>query len=287
MEKQEGLDFEDHTDKSKEPKEAKKKSVHEESIKRKERQMDETEGMSEEELLALVKKCLAELSKAMKAKGLSVAALFKEEIYKKNVEGEEVELVSFDNFIKAPKKLGIPAFTPIEISSMEKVLSLVGPEKGLQVNDLVQILEDSESPKGDDMDEIGIEDLDKVSMVLLLALSDYLTNEKTSVDQVFENVVYKQPVEIDNEELEIEIMDSPEFFDAINKIGIETEESQHDNLKAFLCIDSSHTDKLSLDKLKAMVNEFRENKDLRNVAKEYYKQLLEDSQLQEEGNNDM
>ena len=277
VEKQEGLELEDHIDKSKE------KSAREESIKEKEQQVDEAEGMSEEELLPVIQKCFAELSKAMKAKGLSIASLFKEEIYTRKIKGEEIELVSFDNFIKAPKKLGIPTFTPIERSSMEKVLSLVGPEKGLQVSDLVQILEGSESMER----EMGIEDLDKVSMVLLLALSDYITDGKTSIDQVFEHVIYKQPVEIDNEELEIEIMDSSKFFDVINKIGIETEESQHDNLKAFLCIDPEHIDKLSLEKLRSVVNEFKENKDLRSVVKEYYKQLIEDSQLQEGGDNDM
>lgn len=276
MEKQEGLDLDEPIEKSKEDK----------SLSRHDQLGDDQEEMSEEEILAQIQKCFVSLATAMKSQGLTVNSLFKKDIYKQDVEGEETELLPFSSFLKAPRKLGFPEFTDVEKRNMERVFSLVGPEKGLQVGDLVQILEDFGSPKDNDMEEeMEIEDLDKVSMVLLLALSDYLKSEKASVEKAFEQVIYKQPVQVDNEELEIEIIDSPEFFEVINKIGIETDESQHDNLKAFLCIDPSHADKLSLDKLRAVVEAFTHNEELRDRAKEYYQKLIEEDQLQEEANS--
>ena len=52
----------------------------------------------------------------------------------------------------------------------------------------------------DENDEMNIEDLDNMSMVLLLALSEYLNNANETLEKAFENVVYKQPVQIDDED---------------------------------------------------------------------------------------
>ena len=77
-------------------------------------------------------------------------------------------------------------------------------------------------------------------------------------------------------------LESSSFFKILNKIGIETEESQHDNLKLFLCIDPSYHDKFSIDKIKMILEEFKNNAQLRERAQKYYNELVNENELQEE-----
>ena len=244
-------------------------------------------NLAEEEILQMMQKCLSKVAEAMTNKGLTVDSLFKNDIYKKKIDGEQVNLISPENFMKAVKNLGVPAFSSIEATYLKKMLSASDNEEGFKVNDLAQILEEyAGTDSNPDMKDVKLDDLDKVSLVLLLALSEYLSKEKCSINDVFGESIYKQPIQIDDEELDIEIINSGDFFKKINDIGIETEESQHDNLKAFLCIDAEYSDMFSIDKLKTVLEQFKTNKELRDKARKYYQELVDEDQLQEEGNID-
>eukprot|EP00826_Nyctotherus_ovalis_P043446 TRINITY_DN4578_c0_g1_i1.p1 TRINITY_DN4578_c0_g1~~TRINITY_DN4578_c0_g1_i1.p1 ORF type:complete len:673 (+),score=254.13 TRINITY_DN4578_c0_g1_i1:637-2655(+) len=268
--------------------------------------------LDEEQVLALVQRCFTDIAEQIVSRGVSASSVFGEGVYRKVIEGEEVELISPEGFAKSMRKLGVKEFKPLENAYLNKMLAASEEEPGYKVKDIVQILNDygvsgenehEEEQTGDNLDsndnpesqqknspqhkdneeeEVNIEDLDKVSMVLLLALSEYLNNTNSSLEKVFENVVYKQPVQIDEEELEIDIINSKDFFETINGIGIETEEEQHENLKAFLCLDPSYSDKFSLDKLKMAIEEFKTNEDLRECAKQYYQELVDADQVQED-----
>lgn len=269
--------------------------------------------LDEEQVLALVQTCFTEIAEQVVSRGVPVSSVFGEGVYRRVVDGEEVELVSAEEFAKSLRKLGVREFKPVENAYLNKMLAASEEEPGYKVKDIVQILNDygvsgdneheeeqmadnldsndnaesqeknpSPQHKDNEEEEVNIEDLDKVSMVLLLALSEYLNNTNGSLEKVFENVAYKQPVQIDEEELEIDIINSKDFFETINGIGIETEEEQHENLKAFLCLDPSYADKFSLDKLKMAIEEFKTNEELRECAKQYYQELVDADQVQED-----
>jgi hypothetical protein len=256
---------------------------------------EKDEELNEEQVLALVQTCFTEIAEKIAGKGIAVEEVFGENVYTKVIDGEEVKLISPQNFTKALKKLGVRKFEAAEEAYLNKMLMASETEAGYKVKDIIQILNDygiagDNEENGNNIEnhaekneeEVNIEDLDKVSMVLLLALTEYLSNTNSSLEKVFESVAYKQPVQIDDEELEIDIVNSKDFFETINGIGIETEEDQHDNLKAFLCLDPSYSDKFSLDKLRMAVEEFKNNEEVRECAKQYYQELVDADQVQED-----
>lgn len=239
---------------------------------------EEVKDLSENEILSLVQSCFTKIAEKMAEKQVDLEKLFKDKIYKKRVDGEEVELISPENFMKAIKKIGVEELGAVEKTYLTRMLAASEKEPGLRIADIIQILKDNctGGNENNEEEEMNLNDLDKVSLVLLLALSEYLTNTNTTLHKVFENVIYKQPVQIEDEELEVELINSHEFFETINNIGIETEESQHENLKMFLCIDPSYVDKCSVDKLKMILEEFKTNQELKEQAKEYYQEFVEE-----------
>ena len=179
------------------------------------------------------------------------------------------------------EKLGLNKFDPMEEKCMIKVLAIDDEEKNFRIGDLAQILEDY-IKQDNDTEEMKLEDLDKVSMVLLLALAEFISNENITLSKLFGSNIYKQPVQIDENEYQLDIINSDKFFEVLNNIGIETNETEHENLKLFLAIDPSYIDKFSLDKLKSTIEEFTKNEEIRGKAKEYYKELIDSNQVQEE-----
>eukprot|EP01022_Parablepharisma_sp_SALTPOND_P025583 TRINITY_DN5_c0_g1_i1.p1 TRINITY_DN5_c0_g1~~TRINITY_DN5_c0_g1_i1.p1 ORF type:complete len:942 (-),score=200.59 TRINITY_DN5_c0_g1_i1:2152-4977(-) len=248
-------------------------------------QVEDIESVSEDQMIEIAQKCFSGIAQEMLSQGLTVSSLFKGDVYRKAIEGEEVELISPESFMKGLKKLGLEDLGPLERGCLEKMLAANDSEKGFRVKDLAQILEDYgvlETGRENEEATMRFEDLDKVSMVLLLALTEYLVNAKAPLYNLFGNAIYKQPVQVGDNELEIDIINSPDFFEVLNGIGIETEEKEHENLKAFLCIDPSYSDKFSLDKIKAAIEEFAVNEELRNHARQCYQELVDEEQLQEE-----
>ena len=263
------------------------------SSEKKPEEEDEIENLSEEEILGLVQKCFTEIAEKMAAKGLTPESLFKEGVYTKEIDGEKIKLIPPKEFTKAIRKIGVREFKPLEQAYLDKMLAANESEEGFRLNDLLQILKDYENDEGgnhpdnnsekdEESKDLNIDELDKISMVLLLALSEYSTNSKNTLEELFENVLYKQPVQIDDEELEIDILNSSGFFKTINDLGIETEENQHDNLKNFLCIDQSYPDKFSLDKLKMAIEEFKTNDKLRERVNQYYREFVDEGQVQDD-----
>lgn len=247
---------------------------------------EEMENLSENEILSLVQNCFTRIAEKVAEKQIDLEKLLKDKVYRKRVGGEEVELISPEDFMKAMKKIGVDEFKPVEKAYLQKMLAASEKENGFRIKDIIQILKDNWTGGNENNEEREMEigDLDKVSLVLLLALSEYLSNTNTSLQKLFENVMYKQPVQIDDEELEIDIINSHDFFEIMNNIGIETEESQHENLKLFLCIDPGYVDKFSVQKLSMVLDEFKTNEELREHAREYYQEFIEeDDQMDNEG----
>eukprot|EP00826_Nyctotherus_ovalis_P058882 TRINITY_DN8141_c0_g1_i1.p1 TRINITY_DN8141_c0_g1~~TRINITY_DN8141_c0_g1_i1.p1 ORF type:complete len:235 (+),score=79.09 TRINITY_DN8141_c0_g1_i1:32-706(+) len=212
---------------------------------------------------------------------------FKDNIYTKTLEGKKTELITHEDFMKGLKELEVKELSKDEEKYLKKMLTVNDDEKEFKISDLVQIFEEYAMSGEEDYErDASLENLDKISMVLLLALFEYMGSENVTLNDIFGKAIYKQPVQIDDDELEIEIINSSDFFEIINTIGIETEESQHDNLKSFLCIDPAYLDKFSVERLNMILKEFDTNKGLSEQARKYYQELIEDDQLQEEGEVD-
>jgi len=255
------------------------------------KKVEELENMNEEQMIEIAQKCFSGIAEKMIEKGMNVTSLFKEQVYYKRIKDEEVELISPENFMAGLQKLGLTTLSESEKACLEKMLTADNNEKGFRVKDLIQILEDygiTESGRNKPAEEeeaageMKFEELDKVSMVLLLALTEYLMSAKVPLYELFGDNIYKQPVQVDDNELEIDIINSPDFFKVLHGIGIDTEEKEHENLKSFLCIDSSYLDKFSVDKLKSAIEEFAVNEELRSHAQQCYQELVEEEQLEEE-----
>jgi len=242
------------------------------------------DNLSEERIISIVQKCFTPIAEMILGQGIKIDKLFKGETYKKEMNGEDVELISSEVFFKKMIEIGIQRFSSLEKNCIGKLLAVNENDKGFRINDLMKIIDDYNSmdTEGNITKEMRFEDLDKVSMVILLALTEYMIGSKTSLYDLFESVIHKQPVQIDDAEIELDIINSNDFFSRLNRIGIEINEIENENLHNFLCIDPKYTNKFSLDKLKVAIEEFGTNKELRTHARQCYQDLVDEEQLQEE-----
>lgn len=242
------------------------------------------EEISESRMLSTLQKVFSEIASKIAAQGTTLLSLFADQIHKKTVGTEDIEFVSYADFMRAMERIGVGKLSALEERCLEKALAVEGEERSFQVGELAQILEEYVATDRNEAEarDFDVDELDKVSMVLLLALAEYLSNDGVQLTELLKDHIYKQPVQFEDNEFELEIVDSKDFFEVLYKIGIETNETEHDNLKAFFAIDENYTDKFSLDKLKSVVKEFTSNEKLRLRAKECYKELIEENQVQEE-----
>jgi len=124
---------------------------------------------------------------------------------------------------------------------------------------------------------LNYSELDELSMVLMLALTEYLIKSNTPLYDLFGENIYQQPVKTKTKQKNIELIDSQNFFSVLGQIGIQTEEGEHENLKKFLSLDpEKHPGKISIKKLKTAIEEFAFNEELRKKAHECYEALVGD-----------
>eukprot|EP00826_Nyctotherus_ovalis_P028700 TRINITY_DN22641_c0_g1_i1.p2 TRINITY_DN22641_c0_g1~~TRINITY_DN22641_c0_g1_i1.p2 ORF type:complete len:223 (+),score=57.64 TRINITY_DN22641_c0_g1_i1:309-977(+) len=216
-----------------------------------------------------------EIANKLTSKGITFASLLKGETTKRKIDGEEVELIAYENLERVISGLGVKSFGLDE----RRCLKNIQPEQlgnNFKVADIVQILDDfiAHEEFNDLSKEMNFDELSPISMVLLLALAEYLASKNINAIDLFTAVIYKQPVQVDNEQYELDVIDSSDFFHTITTVGIETSEADHDNLKTFLAIDLGYLDKLSLDKLNAAIRAFTTDEQLRAKAHRYYKELI-------------
>lgn len=240
--------------------------------------------LSEEQTITIVQKCFTLIAETVLGQNMKMEALFKGEMCKREVNGESVELVLPETFFEKMKEIGVREFSSLEKQCISKLLAANEAEKGFRISDLTKIMDDYNALDTEEniTKEMRFEELDKVSMVILLALTEYMIGSKISLYDLFGPVIHKQPVQIDDAEIELDIINSNDFFSTLNSIGIEISETENENLHGFLCIDPKCTGKFSLDKLKVAIEEFGTNKELRVHARQCYQELVDEEQLQEE-----
>lgn len=253
------------------------------------------ETIDEPHMIEIAQKCFFTIAEKMTEKKMTVYSLYSNNIFKKTIDGEEMELLTPMDFLNGLRVLGIEDMGSLESGCLIKVLSINEHDKLIRVNDLVQIIEDygiineesdDEHPEGAGQ-ALNFEELDNISMVLMLALTEYLIQAKIPLYQLLGNGIYKIGVKTKNRQKSVDIINSQDFFAVLEKIGVKLEENEHDNLKDFLCLDPKDNAKLYVKKIKKTIEEFAFNEELRTFARKCYAELAdEEEEEQEEPGNE-
>lgn len=137
--------------------------------------------------------------------------------------------------------------------------------------------EKQESPESDRPPmNLDYTQLDKVSMVLMLALTEYLIKAKVPLYNIFGNYISTIRIKDENEnDRECEIVNAEDFFKVIFEIGIKTEDTEHENLQNFLALEEENKSKISVDKLKEAIEKFATDDKIRSEAHQCYMELIE------------
>ena len=241
---------------------------------------------NEGQLVEMTKNCFYEIAEYMKQKDTSTLTLYKDAITKKRIGSIEVDVLTPLDFLNGLRKLGIDDFQSPDYTCLIKVLSMKDEEKHIKVQDLVQLLEDYgvieiSSEENELIGEFRSEELDKISAVVMLGLAEYLKKNGITSENLFGRVTYKQKIDVDGKQFHIDLISSKDFFEVLNSIGIYAEEESHKNLKAFLALDPSYTDKILAKKLKKRIDEFTYNGELRIYSQNCYQELINEEKLHE------
>lgn len=247
--------------------------------------MNQEVTITEEQLIEIFKKCIQKIKEQLNAKHKSIEDLFAKVIFSKNINDEEEEVVRSSDFFKIIKDALSLKFNETEEACLSKIMSVSDDDDLIRFQSLVQIVNELDV-KSDDEEQMDMEmnftELDKISLVLLFALVEYMLESKNSLENIFSQYIYKQDIEIDDEQTTIDLIDSGNFFKVLDKIGISMEDKEHENLKDFLCIDKEYSDKLVVNKLKKALEEFETNEELRKKAFKYYQELAEENGFEED-----
>ena len=118
-----------------------------------------------------------------------------------------------------------------------------------------------------------INELDKASIVIMLALSEYLNNVNQTIEDLFQNKVRKQMIRTKSKQQTIDILETEDFFKTLKEIEINIKNDVHDKLKKFLCLDQKYQDKIHFEKLSKLIKVFLVNDELRKYAKKCQEEL--------------
>eukprot|EP00826_Nyctotherus_ovalis_P019826 TRINITY_DN16161_c0_g1_i1.p1 TRINITY_DN16161_c0_g1~~TRINITY_DN16161_c0_g1_i1.p1 ORF type:complete len:266 (-),score=87.80 TRINITY_DN16161_c0_g1_i1:156-953(-) len=250
------------------------------------RQRDECLNVTEDQIIEIAQKAFYTLAQAMIQRKTTARELFSNKIRMLKVDGEELEVVPSKDFTDIIHSLGIPDLQPVEYACLVRILATDEDEKFIKLSDLVLILADynikdnqDASPEKAKAKKTGLDfsKLDQFSMILLLALTEYLIKSDTPLYDLFGSAIYKLPVKTKTKVKNIEVIDSANFFKILADIGIQIEENEHEELKKFLSLNVNHyPNKVSVKKLKDSIEQFAFNEDLIKKAHEYYEALMED-----------
>ena len=237
-------------------------------------------NMDEEEMLNLAQKCFISIANKLKEKNLYFYKFFNKKVKPIDSEGETFDIISPSDFIQGLKELKVDSFSENELKCIIKVLAMDESEKYLKVQDIVQILEDygikdpvdEEKRKANSIYDVNFDNVDKVTLVLLLALTEYLIKAKVPLYSLMQSKI--NVIKDKSNGKEVEIIKTKDFYNILNEIGINIDDSEHDNLNSFLALNSSDISTLSMIKLKKAIEEIATNEELNSLARNCYAELV-------------
>eukprot|EP00826_Nyctotherus_ovalis_P016079 TRINITY_DN14633_c0_g1_i8.p1 TRINITY_DN14633_c0_g1~~TRINITY_DN14633_c0_g1_i8.p1 ORF type:complete len:576 (+),score=161.26 TRINITY_DN14633_c0_g1_i8:421-2148(+) len=231
------------------------------------------ENMNEEELIGLFHSCFLKIKDQLKRHDISLKDLFSHVLFTKVIEGERVEVIRSSDFLATIElRLGL-RLSSMERACLTSIMQLNDREDLIKFEGLVQIVKEV------NRDELSFDQLDKVSVLLLFALSEHMSDSRIEVEEMLREYTYPQNVEMGGKEMVVDIVDSKDLFSVIRKIGLNIEGDEHDNLKEFLCIAPEYPEKLVVSKLKKAIEEFRSNQELRDMAYRCHQELMDEGNL--------
>ncbi len=280
------------------------KEDHEEAAANADAEAEEKEeemNIDEDKMIEIAQNCFQAIAERMLQQKKTIKGLYGSSITRQDVDGENIEVITTDDFVSGIESLGVAEFRNVDYACLVKALSISDDQKLIKVSDLAQILteygivegegkgkeggaekpselqqEAKEEDKKKRRLQLKFDDLDQVSMVLMLALTEYLIKTKMPLYDLFAEAIYQQVVKTKSKQKTVELINSSDFFGILCKIGIKMEENEHENLKKFLCLDPHYMDKVYVKKLKAAVEEFAFNEELRAIAQNCYKALIDE-----------
>eukprot|EP00826_Nyctotherus_ovalis_P036529 TRINITY_DN3246_c0_g1_i5.p1 TRINITY_DN3246_c0_g1~~TRINITY_DN3246_c0_g1_i5.p1 ORF type:complete len:597 (-),score=180.80 TRINITY_DN3246_c0_g1_i5:204-1994(-) len=257
------------------------------------------QDMSEDEIILITQEILLKVGDAIRQRGVTARQLFNNYIILRNINGESEEVIGTNDFVSVIHSLGIGEVQGLEYACLVKVLAGDESEEFIKFADFMLVLndymnhnnqgineEDMSNEKKTADDEVNAESearqpdisfnrLDKVSMIILTALTDYLINTNTPLYDFFADAIHQEVVAGRN----VEVIAAGDFFAALAEIGIAMEDGEHEELKQVLSCNVQG--KLSIDKLKVAIEQFAFNEELRSQAQKYYEELAEEGALEE------
>jgi len=254
------------------------------------KKFDEDDSIIDEEKATQITQSLfVRIAKKALAKGVSLSELYGPKLIREEVQGEVFELISSDDFIAGLKTLGIDNLQPIECACLIKVLAASEDERFIKFDDLMEILSEygiglaSEPilPKKNEVKtnteiSIDFDKLDNVSVIIMFALSEYLSKIDLSLERFLGTKIQKQTIQMKSSKKTVDLINSEDFFEILDEIGVGIEDKERMNLQTILCIDSAYKNKLSINKIKKVIDEFNTNEKFRTKAFNFYKEIAKD-----------
>ena len=270
--------------------------------------------MDEDKMIEMAQTCFQAIAAHLISSKQTMRELFRGAIQQHELEGELLELIIPEIFVEKIRSLGIEDFSTIHWACLIKVLSISDEDQFIRLPDLIQIMEDFDIYEPEEMETEGnrgdigntgnipntgnvsnpggkrkgldYSQLDEVSMVLMLALTDYVWKAEADLGEIFGEVVYQQAIKTKKKQITVDLINSSDFFAVLHKMGIKTDQSPHLNLQDFLCLDKNYRQKIYVKKLGDAMEEFAANEDLRMFAHQCYEHMLADEEAYEEEEGD-
>ena len=238
--------------------------------------------INEEQLIEIAQNGFKQISQYIRVHELTLNSLFEGLIVQEKIDGQLTEVISTDAFRLKIQEMNLEGLDEIKQECLIKIISANETEAFIKFSDLEQIISDynenDENGENIEMEELDYSSLDNVSMILMLALTEYLIKENIPIYDLFNESIYDQPVEgPDGAQTTIEAIDAIGFFKVIQEMGIRTEEDGHENLQKFLAIVPEDLEKLSLNKLKEAIKRFASDEQLREEAHKYYMEFVNEA----------
>jgi len=104
--------------------------------------------------------------------------------------------------------------------------------------------------------------LDEKSIKIMAKLMLALMELNVSLYEFFDGKIYEQAVKTKKKENKVEIINSKDFFDYLQKRGVRKSNKVHDNLNHFLQLDPNYPALLMLKKIAKTLDEMAKNEEL-------------------------
>jgi len=240
--------------------------------------------LDEKQFIEIAQASFLVIAQYLKDNNHTINSYFGNSITQETIEGKLINVIPTGVFLEKVQGMGIEGFNELHQACITKVLHIPENKDLINIEDLSQILEDykdedhkmeeSLSDKDIGSNMLNYDELDDISMIILLALTEYLVNKSLPLYDLFDNHISNIMSPNEPNKM-LEFIAVANFFSVLKDIGIDMKDKGHENLQSFLSIDN-HKDKISLDKLKASIHKFATDDKLRERAHEHYIQFLKE-----------